>query len=269
MAQETFQLAHGAAAIYEQQKVKAIFRPLADATLAAVEVSKDDVILDIACGTGIVARLIRERISPNASITGIDLNPGMIEMARSLTQDESGAFSWHVGDVTGMPFAAGSFTVAICQQGLQFFPDPTAALAEIRRVMCTGGRLILTIWFGISPFFRALADAIGRHVSPEDAARSLAPFTYSGLGAVSTLLKSNGFVEVHESQLTVDRVIQNPAQAIPREILSSPVGPAVAARGDKVMSEIVGDVLAACTDLRRGVDLVAPQSARLFVATVG
>jgi hypothetical protein len=123
------------------------------------------------------------------------------------------------------------------------------------------------VWSGISPFFRALADAIDRHVSPEDAVRSLAPFSYPGLNSISSLLEASGFSNVQQSELTVDRIIQNPDEAIPREILGNPVGPAVAARGEKTMSDIVANVLAACADLRKGSDLIAPQTARLFVAS--
>lgn len=74
MARDAFQLAKGAAAAYEQQKVKAIFRPLAEATLASIAIYENDVVLDVACGTGIVSRVLWERSSPKAAITGIDLN---------------------------------------------------------------------------------------------------------------------------------------------------------------------------------------------------
>lgn len=266
MARDAFQLAQGAASTYEQQKVKVIFRPLAEATLAAIEISENDVVLDVACGTGIVARVIRERISPKAAITGIDLNEGMIETARAITIDAPDAFRWHVGDVTGMPFADGSFTMAVCQQGLQFFPDEEAALKEIRRVLEPGGRIILTVWAGPSRFFIALADAIGRHVSPQDATRSLAPFTYGRLDAIPTLLRSCGFDEVRSLDLTLERVIHEPAASIPLEIAGNPVGPAVSACGEEVMASIVSEVLTTCSDLRNGSDLISPQTARLFTA---
>ncbi|WP_172677024.1 class I SAM-dependent methyltransferase, partial [Aestuariivita boseongensis] len=169
MERDTFQLAEGAAAAYEQQKVRAIFRPLAEATLASIDVSDADVVLDVACGTGIVSRVLRECVSPKTAITGIDLNEGMIATARSITSDAPGAFRWHIGNVTDMPFRDGSFTVAICQQGFQFFPDEDAALREIRRVLQPGGRVFLTIWAEPPRFFVALAEAIGRHVSQQDA----------------------------------------------------------------------------------------------------
>ena len=267
MTRDTFQLAAGAAATYEMQKVKAIFRPLAEETLAAIKISDDDVVLDVACGTGIVSRVLREQISPKTAITGIDLNAGMIELARSITREAPDAFHWHTGDVTDMPFADGSFTVVLCQQGLQFFPDEEAALKEVRRVIQPGGRVVLTVWSEPPRFFLALAEAIGRNVSRQDAMRSLAPFTYGGLKAVPALLNTCGFSDVRSSDLTVNRVIRDPEASIPLEIAGNPVGPAVLARGEEVMATIVSEVLDACSDLRHGADLVAPQTARLFTAT--
>jgi SAM-dependent methyltransferase len=166
-----------------------------------------------------------------------------------------------------MPFADGSFTVAICQQGLQFFPDEEAALKEIRRVLQPSGRIILTLWAEPPRFFIALAEAIGRHVSPQDATRSLAPFTYAGLEALPILLRSCGFAEVRSSDLKVERVIHDPAASIPLEISGNPVGPAVSARGEEAMTSIVFEVMSACSDLMQGADLISPQTARLFTAT--
>ena len=81
MTQDTYQLSGGAAAIYEEQKVPAIFSPLAEATLDAVPLFGDDSVIDVACGTGIVARKVRARIGPSARIVGVDLNEGVIEAA--------------------------------------------------------------------------------------------------------------------------------------------------------------------------------------------
>ncbi|RAI04134.1 hypothetical protein DLJ53_06705 [Acuticoccus sediminis] len=265
MARDAFQLARGAATAYEQQKVVAIFRPLAEATLAVVGISDEDVVLDVACGTGIVSRVLHQH-SPKAAITGLDLNEGMIATARAVTSQQPDAYRWEVGDVTSMPFADGAFTVAICQQGLQFFPDEASAMNEIRRVLRPGGRFILTVWAEPPRFFIALAEAIGRHVSSQDATRSLAPFTYPGLDAIPALLRSSGFAEVRSSDLTIDRVIRDPETSIPLEIKGNPVGPAVTARGEGVMADIVSDVLSSCRDLVHGSDLISPQTARLFTA---
>lgn len=120
MSQETFQLAGNAAEIYEQQKVPAMFAPLAEATLDRVPLQRDDAILDVACGTGILARKARGRIGPAAKIAGIDLNDGMISIARNLDDDDARSCEWHISSVNDMPFDDGSFSKVFCQQGFQF-----------------------------------------------------------------------------------------------------------------------------------------------------
>ena len=267
MTRDAYQIARGAAATYEQQKVKAIFRPLAEATLAAIEISDEEIVLDVACGTGIVGRVIQERASPKAPITGIVLNDGMIETAHLVTSDNPDAFRWHSGDVSNMPFAKGVFTVAICQQGLQFFPDEVAALKEIHRVLRPGGRTVLSIWSEPPRFFIALGEAIGRHVSLSDATRSLAPFAYAGMDTLPERLRSCGFADVQSRDITIDRIIHDPKVNIALEILGNPVGPAVSARGEQVMANIVAEVLTECSDLLHGNDLISPQTARLVTAT--
>lgn len=139
MDKEAFQLNDTAVTLYEDQKVTSMFGPLACATLDAVEISKTDVILDVACGTGIVSREIYAKISPTAPITGTDLNAGMIAMARKVTQDKPEVFQWHVADIENLPLETGQFTKVFCQQGIQYFPNEATALTEMRRVIQTGG----------------------------------------------------------------------------------------------------------------------------------
>ena len=115
----------------------------------------------MACGTGIVARLVAEKVGPSGTVTGVDLNPGMIEAAQRYSSATSVNIEWHQSDVTGLPFADASFDIAFYQQGLQFFPDKPAALSEMRRVLAPGGTLVLTVWSAISPLMAAVADAAG------------------------------------------------------------------------------------------------------------
>ena len=268
MSQETYQLAGRAAALYEAQKVPAIFAPLAAATLDAIKPTRDDTILDVACGTGIVARLARRRLGPGPRIVGADLNDGMVATARALPEEEARSCEWQVADVTALPFPDDAFTLAICQQGIQFFPDPLAALLEICRVVRPGGRVVLTVWAGVSPFFAALADALGRHVSEETGRRSLAPFAFDGIDRLASAMAEFGCTDIAVSELSVDRHIAEAETAIPREILANPVGPAVEARGDTVMRQIVADTLRDLSDYRSGTGLVVPQRSYLLQARV-
>lgn len=263
---DAFQLQGAAAQIYEEQKVPAIFAPLARATLDAFPLSPQDVVLDAACGTGILARTIREVVGPAVRISGADLNEAMISVARQLTDRTAAPIRWEAADIASMPFADGEFSVVMCQQGIQFFPDERLALQEMRRVLQKGGRLALTVWGGISPLFRALADALERHLDREAAERSLAPFTYANADRLPEILDDAGFDNVVVGNITVERVINDPVQNIPKEIMGNPIGPAVAARGDAVMNAIVEEVARDCVSFKRGNSLVVPQETYLVTA---
>jgi SAM-dependent methyltransferase len=266
VSRETFQLAGNAAEVYEAQKVPAIFGPLAVATLDTITLDPDDVILDVACGTGIVARTARRRLGPGPRIVGVDLNEGMIATARGLADEDSRSCEWHVADVTRLPFADATFSVAICQQGIQFFPDEVAALGEIRRVLRSKGQILLSVWAGASALFKALAAALSQHVGEEIGTRSLAPFTYDGAGRLGTVLADLGFTDVTARDIIVDRVVDDPETALPKEIMANPVGTAVAEHGDAVMHRIVADTIGALSAYRQASGFVIPQRAHLIAA---
>ena len=268
MTQDTYQLSGGAAAFNEEQKVPAIFSPLAEATLDAVPLFGDDSVIDVACGTGIVARKVRARIGPSARIVGVDLNEGMIEAAGNLTDADSRSCEWRTADVTKLPFEDGAFSVAFCQQGLQFFPDQELALQEIKRVLRPGGRIALTVWREANDLFIALAESLRRHVNDEGAARSLAPFSSPGADALVSLVSKMGFGDVSKNVLVVERVLVDPENAIPKEILGNPVGPAVLERGDVVMRRVVDEITEALSGYRRGSDFVFPTHSHLIQAKV-
>ena len=264
MTKETYQLSDSAAAVYEDQKVPAIFAPLAKATLDAISLSADDQILDIACGTGIVARLVRERLGPEPRVVGTDLSGGMIAMARALSDAQSQSIEWELADASDLPFADGAFSLAICQQGIQFFPDENAALKEMKRVLRSGGRAAVSVWTGPNEFFTALANALSANVNDEVGQRSLAPFSYNGGEKLADRMASLGFIDTSTNQISVDRVIADPRSDIPKEILANPVGPSVAEQGDTVMGRIVEDVIAAMRNFLSGGAIVVPQHAFLI-----
>jgi SAM-dependent methyltransferase len=264
--QDTFQLQGSAAQVYEEQKVPAMFAPLARATLDAFSIDKEDAVLDVACGTGVLARTVRDRCGSRIRIAGVDLNEGMIATARAITEEFDPPIRWKVADATKTPFNDGEFTVVICQQGIQFFSDDQAAAVEMRRVLREGGRVAITVWAGVSPFFRALADAIERHVDAGAAEQSLAPFSYNGAERLPSILAAAEFNDVKVETIAVNRVIVEPATSIPKEIMGNPVGPTVAAKGDAVMNAIVDEVRHDCSRFVRGNELVVPQEAHLVTA---
>jgi ubiquinone/menaquinone biosynthesis C-methylase UbiE len=123
-----------------------------------------DRVLDVACGTGIVANRISLVSGKLCPITGIDLNEGMLSIARRNTQVE-----WCQGSVADMPFDPESFEVVLCQQGLQYFPDRARAMSEMARVLSPGGCLALNVWGALDrqPFHAAVIAGVGEFLGAE------------------------------------------------------------------------------------------------------
>jgi ubiquinone/menaquinone biosynthesis C-methylase UbiE len=163
---------------YERSMVPAVFEPWGRRLVETAEIGKGDRVLDVACATGIVARLAAERVGTEGAITGLDLMPGMLDVARTSAAKDQSAIDWVEGDAGTMSLPDGSFDVVLCQQGLQFFPDKVGALREMRRVLAEGGRAIISVWRSIdrSPAVAALQDAIATHASE---AAGFLPFAFS------------------------------------------------------------------------------------------
>lgn len=164
--------------------VPAVFGVWAPILVELAQPRPGDRIVDVACGAGIVARIAAARVGPTGALVGVDLNPGMLSVARSVvsTDSLSGApLQWQEASADKLPFPDGSFDIVYCQLGLQFFADRAAALREMRRVLGAEGRLALMVWRGIheSPGFAMLAEALERHVGKAAATIMRAPFGLS------------------------------------------------------------------------------------------
>ena len=142
-----------AAETYENQKVHSVFAPLAKATLEAASLQENAHIVDIACGTGVIPKILAQSLTGAGRIVGTDLNPAMIEVARRTMPDSKHDAEWFVCDVTELPFEDEEFDIAFCQQGLQFFPDKQKVLTEIWRILRPGGRLNLPVGGRSARFF--------------------------------------------------------------------------------------------------------------------
>ena len=255
-----------AAEKYQAQKVPAVFGPLARATFAAITLPENAGVLDLACGTGIVTKIVAERLPGIGRIVGTDLNPAMIEVARQTMHDTRHAVEWAVADVSNLPFGDGEFDVAFCQQGLQFFPDKPAALREIRRVLAPNGRLVLTVWSAISPLFQAVSDSLRIRVSEAAADQAVHPFAFRDGDVIAALLAGAGFSIANASTLLVQRPLTPARAAIREEILATPYEMALRKKGNDTIDAIVDDVDIALERYRDGDNLIVPQEAHLFQA---
>jgi ubiquinone/menaquinone biosynthesis C-methylase UbiE len=193
MANTGYQLESHAARLYEQGIVPTMSKPLTEMMLEHVPLQDGDRVLDIACGTGILTRVVAERFGHVSSIIGVDLNPGMLEVAREHTPTTAISIDWRQGDACELPLPDHSIDVAFCQHGLQFMPDKGAALRDMKRVLVPGGRLALMVWGDPTPYQASLAASLMRHISHAAATSCLAPFALRDVGIIQKLLEAAGF----------------------------------------------------------------------------
>jgi ubiquinone/menaquinone biosynthesis C-methylase UbiE len=197
MSEQLFGKSYGADASenYERFFVPVIGRPLATELVGQASLRPGERILDVACGTGIVARLASQRVGATGFVAGLDINPGMLEVARSITP-ESEAIEWNEGNAEAMPLPDEAFDVVLCQMGLQFMPDRTGALKEMHRVLVEGGRLLVSMPGPASPLFIILADEIQRHISSEAAGFVRHVFSLHDTTEIQHLIGAAGFHDV-------------------------------------------------------------------------
>lgn len=142
--------------------VPAMFDPWATILLELVAPQPGERFLDLACGTGIVARKAASMVHPGGEVVGLDFNPGQLAIARSIDS----SIEWREGDAGSLSFADQEFDLVACQQGLQFFPDRVQAVKEIHRVLKPGGRVGIAVWASLdkAPGYVALVNALERRV---------------------------------------------------------------------------------------------------------
>ena len=162
MGQQPIQITTSPSEIYERYMVPAIFARWSTVLLELVAPQAGERVLDLACGTGIVARTAASMVQPGGEVFGVDFNPAQIATARSIDS----SIEWREGDAGSLPFTDQEFDLVVCQQGFQFFPDGVQAVKEIHRVLKPGGRVGIAVWSSIEkcPGYPALVHALERRV---------------------------------------------------------------------------------------------------------
>ncbi|MGH8826766.1 MAG: class I SAM-dependent methyltransferase, partial [Jiangellaceae bacterium] len=184
---ERFQLTKDEAELYESTFVPAIFAEWAPLLVDAVGVEPGDAVLDVATGTGIVARRAADRLAGDGMVVGLDINDAMLGVARRIRPD----IEWQRGDAERLPFPDRAFDAVFCQMALMFFPDRTKVLAEMARVSAVGGAVGLVVPSSLDtqPAYRPFVETAVRHAG--EPARSLLG-TYWSCGDLDEL---RGLVE--------------------------------------------------------------------------
>jgi ubiquinone/menaquinone biosynthesis C-methylase UbiE len=193
--QEQWQLSGNASEVYERYLVPAVFGPWAPVLVERAALQAGERVLDVACGTGIVARVAAQQLGTTGKIVGLDTNAAMLTVARSLPRIPGVSIEWQEGSALALPYPDAAFDVVFCQAGLQYFPDRPRALREMHRVLVPGGRLALLVWGPIeqSPGYALLAEALAHHIGEASATIMRAPFLLGDAEEVRALIVETQF----------------------------------------------------------------------------
>jgi ubiquinone/menaquinone biosynthesis C-methylase UbiE len=207
---------------YERFFVPAIGAPLGADLVDLAALAPNERVLDIACGTGIVARLAAERVGSAGTVTGVDINPAMLAVARATTPPAM-SIEWHEASADALPLPAESYDVVFCQLGLQFVADKLAALREMRRVLAPDGRVLVNVPGPTPPVFAVLEDALANHVGPEAAAFVHMVFSLDDEVELASLMRGAGFQSVNVESGTKTLRLPAPEDFLWQYVHSTPL----------------------------------------------
>lgn len=236
---------------YERFFVPAIGKPLANDLIRFAALRPGERVLDVACGTGIVARLAAQQVGPGGAVAGVDIHPGMLATAQA-SAPANLSIEWHQSSAEAMPLPDSALDVVLCQLGLQFMPDKLAALKEMRRVLAPGGRLFLNMPGPTPKFFAAMAEAMKRHINLQAAGFIHQVFALHDLTEIRQLLSEAGF---HDITLQVnDKTLNLPPSKdfLWQYIHSTPLAGMVAQVDDAALAALECEVVEAWREFETG-----------------
>ena len=178
------------AQVYEELFVPALFQQWGRVIADMARVAPGQRVLDVACGTGVLACAAAERVGPNGAVTGLDPNDEMLAVARG----KSARIEWKNGPAESLPFADASFDRVASQFGLMFFEDKAAGLREMMRVLAPGGRLAVAVCDALdhSPGYAVLAELLQRLFGAPVADAFRAPFALGERKQLRSLCEQAG-----------------------------------------------------------------------------
>jgi len=192
---KNWQLGGPAALHYARRIAPVLFAPWAAVLMNRAALFPGSAVLDLACGTGVVARIAALRSGVRGKVIGLDSNPAMLAVARQAPLPHGGArIEWQHGNALELPFADASFDRVLCQQGFQFFEDRRAAAREAARVLRPGGQVAASVWShpDHNPLATALIETLGQYAGCRTARAMAVPFSLAP-GEFEASIKEAGF----------------------------------------------------------------------------
>lgn len=229
---------------YERYLVPALFRQGAEQLVEHAGIKPGERVLDVGCGTGIVARTAAGRVGERGSVTGVDINPGMLEVARTASAELAPSIEWREGAAEELPLASGTIDAVLSQQAFQFFNDRHTALEEMRRVLAPGGRVVFSVLRSTehNRTYRPLIDAFARHGVSDLGSMMQSPFQDWSAAELRDLAQGAGFGSVAVTIALIPARFPSVPQFLQYELASSPMSEVAASMDADVREAIIRDV---------------------------
>jgi ubiquinone/menaquinone biosynthesis C-methylase UbiE len=261
-----WQLEGNAPLAYDTHIVDIFLRDYSRRLVDVAAIKPGDRVLDVGCGTGVLTRLVANKIGSAGQVVGFDLNAGMLARARA-SGETATAIEWRLGNATEMPFADATFDCVICQHGLQFIPNKAAAVSEMHRVLADRGRIVISVWRAIEhcPWQAAIADAVERNIGSEQAAQIRSAFSFGDADQLQQIIVAAGFrgVEIRIERETIRHASM--AEYVPGYISATPVAAAVAGLDKEAQAKFTTDVRDALAAYCVGDGLAVPIEAHVAI----
>ena len=219
------------------------FEPYAMDLAGRVDVPAGGAVLEVACGTGRVTRLLRERLPESVHITATDLNDAMLDYARGRFTNHP-ALTWRQADAAALPFPDASFDAAVCQFGYMFVPEKETAMKEARRVLRPGGTFLFNVWDRIeeNDIARTTHETVASFFPENPPPFYSVPFGFHDTERIRSMLTAAGFADVRIDTLAQESRSPSANDAALGLILGNPVATDIRERGTVPIEQVVDAV---------------------------
>ena len=270
--QSGFQLRGSAPDMYERYIVATLSAALAQDLVTLAALQPGEQILDVACGTGAVTRQAAQAVGPTGTVIGLDVNVGMLQVARTLASPQHATLTYREGSAMALPFPEATFHVVLCQHGLEFFPDRGHGVQEMRRVLLPEGRVGVRVWRGLEhqAFHRAVFAALDRHLwgGQDVPSRTgfVQPFSFGDAEHLQALVRDAGFRDIAVRVSTIPIRLGATATDLLGYLSALPVGSEIAAMDETARGAMLHEAMTALHPFLEADAFVIPAASHVVLA---